>query len=88
LVFGLYYTLILVLTFLPTFTILIAAGHKLRDDILPIPSPHNETWESLCAKREKLERLLALSMTEGLRAAIAILAPILGSIISLIRALN
>lgn len=85
LVFGLYYTLILILVFLPTFSILITTGRKLRDEILPIPSPQNEKWNSWCAKREKLEKILALSVTESLRAAIAVMAPVLGGLIPLIR---
>jgi len=84
LVFGLYYTLILILIFLPTFSILITTGHKLRDDIIPILSPHNAAWESSCKKRERLGKLLALSMTESLRAVIAILAPVAGSLVSLL----
>lgn len=84
LVYGLYYTVILVLTFLPTFSTLIATGHKLRDEILPMPSPHSESWSSDCEKRAKLEKLLSLSMTEGLRAIVAVLAPILGTLISLL----
>lgn len=85
LVFGLYYTLILILTFLPTFSLLIATGHKLRDDLLPIPSPHSDKWEDRCKRREKLDDLLALSMTERLRAIIAVSAPILGALISLLQ---
>lgn len=84
LVFGLYYTLILTLTFLPTFSSLIATGHKLRDDMIPIPSPHNDAWETACSKRRKLGKLLALSVTESLRAVIAILAPVIGSLASLL----
>ena len=87
-VFGLYYTLILALTFLPTFSLLITTGHKLRDDIIPIPSPHNDAWESACSKRRKLEKLLALSVTESLRALIAILAPVIGSLASLVEWAN
>ena len=83
-VYGLYYTLILVLTFLPTFSTLIATGHNLRDNILPLPSPNSDSWSSTCAKRAKLDKLLALSVTESLRAIIAVLAPIIGSLISLI----
>jgi len=83
-VYGLYYTVILVLTFLPTFSNLVATGHKIRDDILPIPSPHSNAWNSYCAKRAKLDSLLSLSMTEGLRALIAVLAPVLGTLISLL----
>lgn len=88
LVFGLYYTLILTLTFLPTFSSLIATGHKLRDDIIPIPSPHNDAWDTACSKRRKLEKLLALSVTESLRALIAILAPVIGSLASLLELTN
>lgn len=83
-VYGLYYTMILVLTFLPTFSILIATGHKLRDDILPLPSPRSDSWSSACAKRAKLEKLLALSFTESFRAIVAVLAPLIGSLISLL----
>jgi uncharacterized membrane protein YhaH (DUF805 family) len=84
-VFGLYYTLILILTFLPTFSLLIAAGHRLRDDLLPVPSPHSSQWKDRCGRREKLENLLALSMTESIRAVIAVAAPIFGALISLIQ---
>ncbi|MDQ2976743.1 MAG: hypothetical protein M3R69_15210 [Acidobacteriota bacterium] len=84
-VFGLYYTLILILTFLPTFSLLIATGNKLRDDLLPIPSPHSDQWENRCTRRESLEKLLALTMTERLRTVIAVSAPVLGGLISLLQ---
>jgi hypothetical protein len=84
-IFGLYYTLILILTFLPTFSLLIATGHRLRDDLLPIPSPHSNQWKDRCARREKLEALLALSMTESIRAVLAVAGPIFGALISLLQ---
>jgi hypothetical protein len=84
-VFGLYYTLILILTFLPTFSLLIATGTKLRDDLLPVPSPHSDEWEDRCERRERLENLLALTMSERLRTIVAVSAPVLGALISLLQ---
>lgn len=87
-VFGLYFSLILILTFLPTFSLLIATGHKLRDDLLPVPSPHSHEWEDRCQRRERLENLLTLTMTERLRTIIAVSAPVLGALISLLQFLT
>lgn len=84
LVFGLYYTVILILTFLPTFFILVMARRKLQNGILPVPSPNSDDWDKWCGKQEKLERVLAFTMTDSLRATVAILAPLIGSLIPLI----
>jgi hypothetical protein len=83
LILGLYYTVILILTFLPTFFILVMARRKLQNEILPVPSPNSDDWDKWCGKREKLERVLAFTMTDSLRATVAILAPLIGSLLPL-----
>jgi hypothetical protein len=84
LIFGLYYTGIVVLAFAPTFTAMFNAGRKLRDDILPMPSPEDDNWPTWYEKRQKLEQLLEFSNSQGARAILTFAAPLIGSAFSLL----
>jgi len=64
---------------------LLRTGRKLVRDLLPMPSPIDESWQSWYSRQKSLEELLQLSVSENLRAGIAILAPIAGSLISLLK---
>lgn len=82
---ALYLTILLALTFFPTYAALLRTGRKLVCDLLPMPSPSDKDWPNWYEKQKNLEELLRLSVTENLRAGVAILAPIAGSLISLLK---
>jgi hypothetical protein len=82
---ALYLTILLALTFFPTYAALLRTGRKLICDLLPMPSPSDKDWPNWYEKQKNLEELLRLSVTENLRAGVAILAPIAGSLISLLK---
>jgi hypothetical protein len=82
---ALYLSVLLALVFFPTYAALLRTGRKLVRDLLPMPQPTEESWPNWYSRQKSLEELLQLSVTENLRAGIAILAPIVGSLISLLK---
>lgn len=83
--YALYLSMLLALAFFPTYAALLRTGRKLVCDLLPMPPPSDELWLDWYSRQKTLEELLQLSVTENLRAGIAILAPIAGSLISLVK---
>lgn len=83
--YALYLSMLLALAFFPTYAALLRTGRKLVCDLLPMPPPGDESWPNWYSRQKSLEELLQLSVTENLRAGIAILAPIAGSLISLLK---
>lgn len=84
LAYGAILTLILTLIYIPVYQSLVAVGNQLCDAFFKMPSPNSKSWADVYSKRKKLEELLQLRVTAGqnLRAAIAILIPLLSGIIS------
>jgi hypothetical protein len=80
--YALYLSILLALVFFPTYAALLRTGQKLVCDLLPMPSLTDESWPNWYSKQKSLEELLQLSVNESLKAGIAILAPIAGSLIS------
>jgi hypothetical protein len=82
LIFGLYYTALLALLYAPTYLALGEAGRTLRDRAFPFSSLDNLAEDT--KKRMQLEELLQLNIRteQSLRAGIAILAPLLTSLVS------
>lgn len=86
LLFGLSLSGLLALAYAPTFTTLLAEGRKLRDSIFPMPSLNSESWANWYSSRKNLEELLQLqlSITDSFKTGVVILAPLMGSAISLL----
>jgi hypothetical protein len=86
LVYGAYFTALVALIYAPTYLALIAAGRKLRDDLLPMPSPKSDAWDDWYDRRKDLEELLQLQQgaAKNFQAGFAILAPLAGSIITVL----
>jgi hypothetical protein len=82
---AVFWTILLALTFFPTYAALLRTGRQLVRELLPMPSPADESWSDWYAKQKSLEELLQLSVVENLRAGVAILAPIAGSLISFLK---
>lgn len=85
LLYGLYFTVLLTMASVPTFFTLVAVGRELCDDALPMPPLSSESWGDWYEKRKNLEEFLRLSMVEALRASVAVGAPLVGSLVSLLR---
>jgi hypothetical protein len=85
---GAYFTGLLALVYLPTFTVLAAIGADLVESAYPLTG-HDLDWENLSrwqANRTSLEELLHLrsGAVENLRASVSILAPAATSVITVL----
>jgi hypothetical protein len=85
---GAYFTGLLALVYVPTYTRLMAAGGALLDSVFPVTAPDVELrnlaqWQ---LNRKSLEELLQLrsSAVDNLRASVIILAPLASSTISIL----
>jgi hypothetical protein len=86
LLYGAYFSLILVLVYAPVYQRLVATGRRLVDDACPGEEPSSPDWAASYDKRKKLEQLLELQLTTSgsFRAAVAISAPLVSSIVGLL----
>jgi hypothetical protein len=82
--YGIALSLIVALVFVPTYLAAQAVGGKIRDGIAPLPD--RGPFADGLAERRKLEDVLGLtvSASASFRAAVAIFAPLLGSLTSLV----
>jgi hypothetical protein len=85
---GAYFTGLLALVYLPTFTILGALGADLLESAYPVTAP-NLDWDNLSrwqASRKSLEEILQLrpGAVDNLRASVSILAPVATSVITVL----
>ena len=85
---GAYFTGLLALVYLPTFTILAALGADLVESAYPVTAP-NLDWDNLSrwqANRKSLEEILQLQSgaVDNLRASVSILAPVATSVITVL----
>jgi hypothetical protein len=87
-VYGVVLSLLVALVYLPTYLVAHAVGEDLRDELVPFPEP-KQLSEGL-EERRKLDEALGLtvSATASFRAGVAILAPLLGSLTSLLPTLG
>jgi hypothetical protein len=88
LLYGAYFTGLLALVYIPTYTRLVTVGQTILDTAFPFTSPDVELtkladWQS---HRKSLEELLQLRATalDNLRASVSILAPLASSAISIL----
>jgi hypothetical protein len=87
LAFGAYYTLLIALVYIPVYNYLMDAGRKIRDSRVPgLFSKTLDEWGTSYKVRTDLEAILQLHYTpqQQLQTAVAILAPLLSSIIALL----
>lgn len=85
---GAYFTGLLALVYIPTFTILATIGSDLLESAYPVTAPDLD-WEKLSrwqANRKSLEELLQLrsGAVDNLRASVSILAPVATSVIAVL----
>ena len=85
---GAYFTGLLALVYIPTYTILGAVGADLLESAYPISAPDLD-WENLSrlqGNRKSLEEILQLrsGAVDNLRASVSILAPVATSVITVL----
>ena len=85
---GAYFTGLLALVYIPTYSILAAVGADLVDSVYPVTAPDLD-WDNLSewqANRKSLEELLQLrsGAIHNLRASVSILAPVATSVVSVL----
>jgi len=82
LVYGAYYTVLLALVYIPTYSSLVEIGRDLLEVFFPISSPKSDDWTDMYAKRMDLEEVLQLrtSVQHNLQSRVAVLAPLLSGI--------
>ncbi len=85
---GAYFTGLLALVYIPTFTILAAIGADLLESTYPVTAPDLD-WENLSrwqGNRHSLEELLQLhaGAIQNLRASLSILAPVATRVVSVL----
>jgi hypothetical protein len=86
LVYGIYFTALLALAYVPVHLTLSRVGGRLRDHYFPLPPPSDESWSEICGKRDAFDGLLQLRTGPGatLKASVAILTPLIGSMTGLL----
>jgi hypothetical protein len=82
--YGLYYSFVLVLVYLPAYLSLLDRGRKIRDAIKPAVLPTDSAYEETKKVRAELDEILQLKVgaVEGLKAATLILVPLVTSLAS------
>ena len=84
--YGVTLSLVLALVYVPAYQTVLASGGALRDRIAPLLPPDDPGFEARLGLRERIDSLLGLDVDAAvsLRAGIAILSPLLGSLVSLV----
>lgn len=84
LVYGLYFTTLLMLVYVPVFLSMNAIGHRICNHLFPLPPTNSDRWLSQISKRDKCQELLQLKLNplQNWPSELAILAPLLSSIIA------
>jgi hypothetical protein len=82
-VYGLLFTLLLALVYMPTHITVAAAGRWLVDTVAPLPDPTSGDLKVTLDRRKSLEELLELKQgpLEMIRASFAVLAPLVATLI-------
>ena len=82
--YGLLFTGVLALAFVPSFFAMRRAGERLRDRAFPLPRPTSPRFEETVSRRASLDALLEtnLSATASFKAGVAIVSPLVASVIS------
>lgn len=84
LLYGSYFTVLLAFFYIPIYIALLRFGHRLLNNFFPLPDPATNQWKQLYEKRKDFEDFLELktSVGQNIQAGLAVLAPLLSSIIS------
>jgi len=84
--YGVTLSLVLALIYVPAHQTMLASGGALRERIAPLLPPGDPGFEGRLGLRDRIDSFLGLDVaaTVSLRAAIAILSPLLGSLVSLV----
>jgi len=79
--YGAFFSLLLALAYAPPMLACRAAGRRLSDALLPLPSAEPESWAKWHENRAALEALMDLdaATSKGMRTGLALAAPLLGS---------
>ena len=82
-VYGAYYSVLLLVIYLPAYNARLIAGEKILDRYLLLPLPNHDDWISFYAKRKQLEEYLGLeeSIMGNLHTLLPILAPLISGFI-------
>ena len=84
--YGVTLSLVLALIYVPAHETMLASGGALRDRIAPLLQPDDPGFEGRLGLRDRIDSFLGLDVgaSVSLRAGIAILSPLLGSLVSLV----
>lgn len=84
--YGVTLSLVLALIYVPAHETMLASGGALRDRIAPLLPPDDPGFEGRLGLRDRIDSFLGLDVgaSVSLRAGIAILSPLLGSLVSLV----
>jgi len=72
--------------YLPTYLSLTEVGGKIRDAVCPLVAPTDENWAERTEKRRQLSQILQLEQgpVGRLKANVAILTPLLASLVGVL----
>jgi hypothetical protein len=84
--YGLFFSCLLALAFVPAFVAIQVTGARLRECAHPLPAPASDMFDAVVESRSKLDALLQtnLSATATFKAGVAILTPLAASLIALV----
>jgi hypothetical protein len=82
-IYGAYYSVLLLLIYLPAYNAGLIAGEEILDRYLLLPLPIHEDWTSIYTKRTQLAEYLGLeeSIGDSLHTLLPILAPLISGFI-------
>lgn len=83
---GAFFTVLVAFAYLPTYLLLVDIGEKICDTFFPLCLVVSETWDEWRKGRKSLEEVLNVQagVQQNLQSGIAILAPLLTSITSIL----
>lgn len=83
--YGVFYSALLALTYLPTYLHTFDVGHRLSEALLPSKFPKEDEWDIWYERNEKLERALGIktNLLENAFTIITVLIPVASSVYSL-----
>jgi hypothetical protein len=86
LVYGFLFTILVAAVYLPTYLTLTDVGNRIRDAVFPSVPASRPEWADRLEKREKLGQALGLEQgpVGRLKSGVAILTPLLGSLVGLL----
>jgi len=82
-IYGAYYSVLLLVIYLPAYNARLIAGEKILDRYLLLPLPNHHDWASIYTKRKQLAEYLGLeeSIVDSLQTILPILAPLISGYI-------